>query len=236
MTYLSKSTIVVSMLLMVTAIYAQSPRTTLRGRIVDAQTLTPVDAVHIQTGRAGTYSDEQGWFTLAVTPADTLTFSHVGYRSYATAASSSPDTLRVFLVANEVLLKEVVVQDLLTEARFKREVLHTRLSPSKEATHAQRNVANAQKLYLSGYVPSMSSRDNYDRYIQGPQEVKLFSSGPSGGIVRAIRQLARSGRTGPIARMHSPRPPLDLSRLSTPTDTTQVDTTQSLQVQTEPRP
>ena len=78
------------------------------------------------------------------------------------------------------------------ENQFKRQLLGVSLPPNQEETNAQANVAIARKLYLAGYVPLMDSRDNYQWQLHEPKEVTLFSSGPTKGLPKALKDLFRS--------------------------------------------
>ena len=55
-----------------------------------------------------------------------------------------------------------------TEEQFKNQLLRAQLQPSREEVHARTNIAYARELYLSGYVPTMNSRDNYQWQLQEP--------------------------------------------------------------------
>ena len=179
----------------------------IHGQVKDAETRASMSSVHIRTAHEGLYSDGEGLFTLTVATADTLVFSHVGYTPSTVEASAlSTDSLLVWLTPHEMLLQEVVVRDRVTEERLRREILRARCLPSKEETHAISNVANARHLYLTGYVPPMNSQDNYQWQQQKPVGVTLFSSGPTKGIGKALRQLSHSRGSSQTPPMHPPLP------------------------------
>ena len=165
----------------------------LYGIVKDVQTLDAVPAAHLVTSRTGTFSDEEGRFVISVSGADTVCFSHVSYHRHCQVVTNlTCDTIIVLLMPNDMLLQEVVVRGLPTEEQFKYQLLSANSSPSREEVHAAANFANARALFLSGYVPTMNSRDNYQRQLQEPQGVTLFSSGPTKGLFKAIKDLSRT--------------------------------------------
>ena len=164
----------------------------LYGIVKDAQTLKAVPATHLITSRTGTFSDEEGRFIIPVSISDTVCFSHVSYhRQCQTITSLTRNSLIIFLTPNNTLLREIVVRGLPTEEQFKDQLLGLNLSPSREEVYAVTNFANAHKLFLSGYVSTMNSRDNYRRQLQEPSGITLFSSGPTKGFFRAMKNLLR---------------------------------------------
>ncbi len=182
---------------------AQSEERVFQGIIKDQQTLKLLPSVHVVTSQRGTFSDITGFFSIAATATDTIVFSHVNYRSHQVAVTTVGDTLLFFLTSRDLVLPEVVVHGLPTEEQFKEQLLGINLPPSQEETNARANVAIAQKLYLAGYVPAMNSRDNYHWQLQEPKGITLFSSGPTKGLSKALKNLFRYSKLLTPVRMHS---------------------------------
>lgn len=171
---------------------AQPEERKIFGVVKDAQTLQPVPSAHVVGTRTGTYSDQRGWFVLSVEATDTLCFSHINYRAYNVVASTlTQDSLFVLLQPKDFLLREVTVRGLPDEEKFKRQILQTQFSLTQEEVAARENFSYARKLFLSGYVPTMNSRDNYDWHAREPSGVTLFSSGPNQGLLRAGKNIFR---------------------------------------------
>ncbi len=174
------------------ALSAQSQEQVVCGFVKDQQTMESVPSVHVVGAREGTFSDQNGYFRILAFPRDTLRFSHINYQTHTVLANSFSDTIRVFLRTNDFLLKEVTVRGLPSEERFKRQLLRTRPTISAEEINARTNFAYTHQLFLSGYVPTMNSEDNYRWHSQEPQGITLISSGPTGGLIKAFRNLSRN--------------------------------------------
>ena len=174
------------------ALSAYSQKRVICGIVKDHQTLEPVSSVHVVGTRQGTFSDQNGYFHIRTFPTDTLRFSHINYQAHTVLADSSSDTIQIFLQTNDFSLKEVTVHGLPSEERFKRQLLRTRPTITSEEIHAHTNFAYAHQLFRSGYVPTMNSEDNYRWHSQEPRGITLFSSGPTGGLTKAFRNLSRN--------------------------------------------
>ncbi|WKN41669.1 carboxypeptidase-like regulatory domain-containing protein [Tunicatimonas pelagia] len=184
--------LLISSCFVMSALTAQSQERVVCGIVKDQLTLEPVSSVHVIGAREGTFSDQNGYFLIHTFPTDTLRFSHINYQTHTVLADSSSDTIRVFLQTNDFLLKEVTVLGLPSEERFKRQLLRTRPTITTEEIHARTNFAYSHQLFLSGYVPTMNSEDNYRWHIQEPRGITLFSSGPTGGLIKAFRNLSHN--------------------------------------------
>ena len=171
-----------------------------KGIVKDAQTFEPVSSAHVITDTRGTFTDQNGFFSLRINASDTVLVSHVEYQPFSFTITD--DTVFIFLTSALNLLSEVEVLGLSTEERFKQSVLKLTISPSVEQTNAQSNLQNAKTLFLSGYVPIMSSSDNYRNYTAGPQNVSLFSTGPNKGIAAAIKAIRRNNNLGEPIRLN----------------------------------
>ena len=152
------------------------------------------------------------WFTTALSGCLLLLNNHqwrsLRGGSFGALSKTSRRFNFLFLTSRDLLLHEVVVRGLPTENQFKRQLLKVNLPPSQEETNAHANVAIARRLYLAGYVPLMDSRDNYQWQLQELKEITLFSSRPTKGLPKALRDLFRSNQL----RTPTPMP----SRQATP--------------------
>lgn len=81
----------------------------LSGLVLDANNLSPLIDVHVFTKRVGTYTDSEGKFTLLVQPNDTLFFSRIGYRPYATQIAPYQSVLSVLLKEESTTLDTLLV-------------------------------------------------------------------------------------------------------------------------------
>ena len=71
--------LLVALFLLPHTLYAQSFM--LEGQIVDAITGEPLSDANLNTGTTGLRSDDDGHFSLSLTPSDSLTVSFVGYKT-----------------------------------------------------------------------------------------------------------------------------------------------------------
>ena len=53
---------------------------TVSGKIIDA-TNNPISGVNIFVDEVGTFSDQDGYFTISMSTGDRLQFKHIGYKS-----------------------------------------------------------------------------------------------------------------------------------------------------------
>lgn len=90
------------------------------------------------------------------------------------------------------MLEEVNVFAFSGEEKFKKKILHLQINSTIEEVHAKNNIEYAHKLCLMGVVPGMNSEDNYKYYLNRPQGVSLFSTNPSKGLVKAIKNIKRA--------------------------------------------
>ena len=120
------------------SLQAQTEEKNIMGIVKDGQTLRPVPYAHAFTSALGTYTNEQGEFSLPAGLIDTLRISHINYRTHAVAVSDiTHDTLFVFLTTKDQQLDEVLIRGLPSEDRFKQQVLGTRIQLSVEEVHAK---------------------------------------------------------------------------------------------------
>nr|WKN34716.1 carboxypeptidase-like regulatory domain-containing protein [Tunicatimonas sp. TK19036] len=172
---------------------AQTAKKNIVGIVKDGQTLQPVPYAHAFSSSLGTYTNERGIFSLPADTADMLHISHINYQFHRVPVRDiQHDTLFVFLRPRDKVLDEILVRGLPTEEKFKQQILNTQIEPTAEEVHAKNNIGQTKKLFLSGYVPTMGSEDNYRNYTRGPQGVSFFSTGPSKGLFKAFGNISRS--------------------------------------------
>ncbi|MEM8967264.1 MAG: carboxypeptidase-like regulatory domain-containing protein [Bacteroidota bacterium] len=98
------------------AIAQDNTQVLIRGRVVEADSLSALPYVHIrgQQGTTGTATDSQGNFSVNVLSQDTIMFSSVGYQPYflfpADSTEEKLSTLTVTMVPQINTLKEVTVR------------------------------------------------------------------------------------------------------------------------------
>ncbi len=190
--------------------YAQAEERMIRGIVRDAQSYEAVSIANISVSRLGTYTDLDGHFVFSIGQNDTLHISHISYYPHdIIMQEQAQDTLQIFLLPRINIMQEIVIRGLPSEEKFKLEMLQLEVAPSIEEQQAKANINFARSYFLSGYVPQMDGEDNYHWYIAGPQDVTIFSSGPSGGLFRALNNINRSKRLLQPVRMYQNPAPSD---------------------------
>ncbi|MEQ8471295.1 MAG: hypothetical protein RIC35_08915 [Marinoscillum sp.] len=159
------------------------------GQVIDLQSREPIPFAHIISATLGTTSNLEGKFRMPVNVGDTLLITHVNFEPFRAIVTS--DSMNIFLKPSDVLLNEVIIGLLPSEAQFKQEILESRVEPTKEEKAATETMQMAKTLFLAGYTPEMNSLDNYKDYIKGPQGVSILSSDPSKGIIKSFKNLNR---------------------------------------------
>jgi hypothetical protein len=183
--------------------FAQTELRKIWGVVKDAQSHEAVSIANISTAAQGTYTDLDGHFSFTIQNSDTVRITHINYHPYDLLIQDMvQDTLQIFLMPRDHTLQEVVIRGLPSEEKFKQEMLQLKIQPTMEEIQAKTNVNFARYYFLSGYVPQMDSDDNHNWYVAGPQSVTIFSSGPNGGLVRALRNVNRSQRLLRPIRLH----------------------------------
>lgn len=119
----------------------------LSGVVVSADSIPrpiPFVNVYIQGGTRGTMTDADGFFSLAVLPGDTFTFSCIGFKKEKLVV---PDSLnkraylaRVVMKRDTTLLNEVTLYPWPSRDRFKEAFLATQI-PTTQNDIAMRNLA-----------------------------------------------------------------------------------------------
>lgn len=165
------------------------------GQILDKENQSPISFVHIVGAERATISDAEGRFSIQIQVGDTIQFSHINYERYAVViwvASERP--VKVYLSRKENLMPEIVIHDYMPLEEFKKELTRREVKKSVEEVNASYNAEFSTLLFKYGYTPEMNSLDNFKDYVKEPQGATLFSSNPSRGLLRSLRQL-RDQRT-----------------------------------------
>jgi len=174
-------------------LYGQELKRSVYGIVTDARTFKPIPYVYVLTSLEGAVTNIEGLFSIWAQDKDTIRFSHIGYHQTAfSLVSNLTDSVRVILIPREKILDEVVIHDYPALDFFKKQVLETRVIPPVGQINAENNLNNAKMYYLSGYRPSMNAYDNYWVFMEGPQPVTFFSSNPSKGLFRAIKNFSKN--------------------------------------------
>jgi carboxypeptidase-like protein len=168
----------------------------IHGIVIDTQTSKPIPYVYVLSSIDGTVTNDRGQFSVGVKSRDAIHFSHVGYdKHFVRLVGIADDTVNVNLAPRERMLDEVTINSFYTIDVFKNQLLKHRLIPTTEEANAKNNLANIKVQYLSGYRPSMNAYENYRAFIAGPQPVIFFSTGPSGGLVKAMKSWSNTNST-----------------------------------------
>jgi hypothetical protein len=171
----------------------QAQRVRLSGTIIDSATALPIPQVNIWASNSSTVSDADGNFSLEVLRGDSIHFSHISYEDLTIKKHISVGQSQVAIKMRERirLLREVNVYWFLSENMFRQKIMETTLVPSREEEIAMINSKIIS--YLARYAPvcSMNAYDNHIDYMRGPQPVVIFSSKPTKGLIRAIKNVIR---------------------------------------------
>src|SRR6267154_2231949 len=162
-----------------------------QGTVIDSLSSVPVPDVYIRTRHSATISDADGNFSLVVSPGDTVYFSHTSYCALAIVVDNKTrdHKLKIVLRQKVRLLNEVKVYSYLSEWAFKQKIIETTPQISREEALAAINSKIIS--YLARFAPAapMNANDNYIDYMKGPQGVVIFSSNPSKGLIRALKNV-----------------------------------------------
>jgi CarboxypepD_reg-like domain len=171
----------------------QQLKKVISGIVTDRQTSKPIPYVYVLSSIDGTVTNDRGKFSVGVKSRDAIHFSHVGYnKHYIRLVGIADDTVNVNLAPRERMLDEVTINSFYTIDVFKNQLLNHQLILTTEEVNAKNNLDNIKVQYLSGYRPAMNAYENYRAFIAGPQPVTFFTTGPSGGLFRAIKSLSKT--------------------------------------------
>ena len=185
-----KTTLMVMLALSGFEVMAQSEKGILSGKILDYKNQEPIPFVHVKGSISQTITNSNGHFSIQMLKGDTLTFSHLNYQRYNIQINSLPDyDILIHLDPKENIMDEVIINEYLPEEELKQEMIDHEVNYSTEEINAVQNVSQSTMLYKMGYVPHMNSLDNFKDYIKGPQGVTLFSSDPSKGLIKSLKNI-----------------------------------------------
>ncbi|MBC7923463.1 MAG: carboxypeptidase-like regulatory domain-containing protein [Ferruginibacter sp.] len=178
----------------------------LSGTVVDKVTGEPLlFASVVKSATEGTATDAAGRFRIRVGLRDTVTVTFVGYKSsriVLPAGFAGPAyEARVEMVKDVILLRGVSIRPR-SEAEFKGEFLDLKVDTEAEE-NARDNVAGIRQQGILGVIPRMDGFDNFRSFVNGPQGVTFFSTGPNKGFFRGLKKAVRKapppvGRSGTL--------------------------------------
>ncbi|MGI9541893.1 MAG: carboxypeptidase-like regulatory domain-containing protein [Cyclobacteriaceae bacterium] len=177
-----------------TSLYSQiTSKSILSGVVVDSETMEPLPYAHvILNGKLFTQPNSQGMFFLPMNAEDTLTISHIGYRSEQKIIEVAKDiktlSVAIFLAKDITLLEAIEVTPMpATEASFKQAVLEMEIGPKLTSNMEKQHMQITFDMIMGPKV-SYDAYENY-RGIGQSKGFTLFSSGPNKGILRAIKSF-----------------------------------------------
>ena len=204
------------------AAYGQAPLPSvlLRGRVVDKATGEPLYfASIIRNQNSGTTTDATGSFSLQIDRPDILAITYIGYKS--TTFRLPPDFAGGEYQAEIPLEKDVIRLGTvnvrpLTEQGFKEEFMQLQVE-TEEEKNARDNILLIREQGILGVIPRMDGFDNYRNFVNGPQGVSIFSTGPTKGLLRGLKKAVKSYKYEPTRRRNSTLPGFSKDRRYFPT-------------------
>jgi hypothetical protein len=170
--------------------YGQGTRRIIYGVVTDSQTTEPIPYVYVETSSQATVTNHLGMFSIYAGEKEVIVISHVAYHQLSLSVKSAiNDSINVAISPKDKVLKEVVITEFRDLDLLKKEILELEIAPIIEEVNAERNIENSKVMYRMGYKPPMSSYDNYRSFMKGPLPVTFFSSDPSKGLIRAIKNM-----------------------------------------------
>src|SRR5690606_6219706 len=129
-------------------------------------------------------------FKISVNPGDHLVISHIAYQSAIHVVRSGLGSpLEILLEEKVVDLSEVEVNAFISEERFKQEILLAVPKYDYHYKQADRNLQMIKKIDPLDYAYDFSSYNTLFKNAKSINEVSFFSSNPSVGLLKAIRQI-----------------------------------------------
>jgi len=171
---------------------ANSQDKLVHGVIKDAQTFKPISFVTIVSSSHGSFSNNEGYFTIKVHDGDSIKISHINYDLEIILTIDLEIPLLIFLNQKVHLLNEIVVSGFPSENELREEVLKTRIQPTQFELNAKNNIYDSHLIFLSGYEPDFDFLDNYKMYLKGPQDATFISTNPSKGLLKAFKNISRN--------------------------------------------
>ncbi|MFH1567156.1 MAG: TonB-dependent receptor [Gemmatimonadota bacterium] len=167
------------------------------GRVLDADTGLPVDGANVSVGTSLAVTDSAGAFDLAAPPGDSLSVSHIGYRTARLAVGAG---LAIRLVPVALPYAEVVVHGGLTDQALDQvaasvSVLEARQISASQGAHLEALAAAVPNLNWTGGT----SRPRYFQIRGIGQESHFAGEGPPNfavGLVLDDVDLSGLGSAG----------------------------------------
>jgi len=169
---------------------AQQESFILSGRILDAKSKLPISIAILKKGGQLVITNATGEFKVNAKPGDHLVISHIAYHpAIYVVGTGMASSLEILLEEKVVNLSEVEVNAFISEERFKQEILLAVPKYDYESKLAVRNLQAIRKIVPLGYSYDFSSYNTLLKNAKSVHEVSFFSSNPSVGLFKAIRQI-----------------------------------------------
>lgn len=160
------------------------------GRVLDSNSKQPIAFASLKSGYQQSITDKEGAFKIKAKMGETIVISHIGFQAMLWKVGESTGTpIEIFLEEKVVELNEVEVNAFVSEERFKNEILNAVPKYDYENKLASRNLQLIKQVYQLGYFYDYSSYNTFFKNVKSVNEVSFFSSNPSVGILKAIRQM-----------------------------------------------
>lgn len=169
---------------------AQQEGFLLSGRVLDAQSKEPVSIASLQDGRELVLTNVKGEFKVKVKPGDRLLVSHTAYEPISYVVEAGSSSIEILLVEKMVELSEVEVSSFISEGQFKEEVLNAVPKYDYEHKVAARNMQMVNQIVPLGYAPDFNPYGLF-KDATSVDEVSLFSTNPSMGLLKALKQMGQ---------------------------------------------
>jgi len=170
---------------------AQQEGFILSGQVLDASTRTPVSIVSLQNGEKLILANAKGEFQIRVKVGDHLLISHTAYKPAVHVVEQNMGSFVEILLEERVVeLSEVEVNAFISEERFKREVLMAVPKYDYEHKVAERNLQMVKQIVPLGYAPEVNPYGLF-KDATSVNEVSFFSTNPSMGLLKALKQIGQ---------------------------------------------
>jgi len=182
---------IILVLFLVTPYYgfAQQGNVVLSGRVLDGKSRLPVSIASLKNGKQLVITGAKGEFTISVKPGDHLLISHIAYKPTVYIVGTGMAFLEILLEEKVVDLSEVEVNALISEERFKYEILLAVPKFDDKNKLAARNLLMIRQIVPISYAYDFNSYNTVFKNGKNVNEVSFFSSNPSVGLLKAIRQI-----------------------------------------------
>lgn len=162
----------------------------IKGRLLDARTMKPIENAHIFWASSQAISDEEGEFSIPVKENTLLTITHISYEQKTYLINDENDSpITVYLLPATLELEEVTIGTLPDEQTFKQQVL-----AAKPPFHLQNQLLKSNLQFMTNihhlaYHYDMNSYDKLLSNLNNKGATVLFSTNPQMGIMGLIRRL-----------------------------------------------